>query len=258
MLRPLVTGLLLAALGSAQAGPADTDVVRFHASVRVDVGADGKPTLIEVPEDFPAAVRDFIGKRVSSWQYQPATRDGVPQAATTYVRVDACAVPAEGGFRLAVDFGGNGMRVQGDKPMPPPIYPREAMGLGVEAKFDVIMNIDGQGNASIDRLENESIHRGRERANGQMRQKFVIALQHWVKTLHFDPERVGGQPVAMTQARIPVEFTMAGGTSEWRDALQAQARASSECQAAASGRSAMEPIALHPAVTVNPRPAGEG
>ena len=31
-------------------------------------------------------------------------RDGITGAAVTYVRLGACALPAEGGYRLAVDY----------------------------------------------------------------------------------------------------------------------------------------------------------
>lgn len=258
MLRTIFLGVLLAVLGSAKAQTIDGNVVQFHAAVRVDVGADGKPTRIDVPEDFPASVREFISKRVASWQYQPATRDGVPQAATTYVEIEACAVPVAGGYRLAADFGGNGMRAQGDRPLPPPLYPMHAQMRGVEAEIVVVVNIDGQGNSSFERFESEEFHGGNTRINAAMRQSFENSLRQWAATLHFDPELVGGQPVPMAQASIPVTFSLWRGMDRERAELQAQAKASSECRMASSGQPALEPIALHPAVTVNPQPVGEG
>lgn len=258
----ILLGALLAALGGVQAGaasdkPEDGAVMRFRVSVRVDVDAAGKPTLVEVPEEFPASIRDLITRRVSSWQYLSASRDGVPQSATTYVRVDACAVPVEGGYRLDVDFDGNGPRAAGGQPLPPPRYPHEVQMRGIEAELAVVVNIDGQGNTSFERFENETFHGGRSRINAEMRNKLKTELRQWAKTLRFDPERIAGQPVPMTQIRIPVIFTLADGRADW-EARQAEAKASDACRLASSGQPALEPVALNPAVTVTPHPAGEG
>ena len=101
----------------------ESKAVAFTASVRVDVDATGKPLKVEAPADLPDAIRDYIEKRVATWQYQPATQDGVAVAATTYVAGNACAVPVEGGYRLGLDFENNGMRYAGDQQVPSPRYP---------------------------------------------------------------------------------------------------------------------------------------
>ena len=105
---------------------ADADVVAFNASVRVEVDAAGKPVRIEAPADLPEAIRAFVEKRVASWQYTPAQVAGVPQAAVTYVGVNACAVSVGAGYRLGVDFAGNGPRTAADRTLVPPMYPRLA------------------------------------------------------------------------------------------------------------------------------------
>ncbi len=258
----ILLGALLAALGGTQAGvasdkPEDGAVMRFHVNVRVDVDAAGKPTLVEMPEGYPAPVRDFVTRRVASWQYLPASRDGVPQSATTYVRVDACAVPVEGGYRLDVDFDGNGPRAAGGQPLPSPRYPHEADMRGVEAELTVIVNIDGQGHASFERFENEAFHGGNTRINAGTRKAFETELRQWVQTLRFDPERVAGQPVPKSEVSIPVLFSQSGGRAEW-EARQAEAKASNACRLASGSPPALEPVALNPAVKVTPRPAGDG
>ena len=94
----------------------DKRVVAFNASVRVEVDAAGKPVKVEAPADLPEAIRGYIEKRVASWQYQPAKVAGVARPAVTYVAVNACAVPVSEGFRLGLDFDGNGPRRVGDRP----------------------------------------------------------------------------------------------------------------------------------------------
>lgn len=127
---PLVILSLLTATPVFAGNDADTKVVAFSASVRVDVDATGKPVKVEAPADLPDVIRSYIEKRVATWQYQPAKQDGQPVAATTYVGINACAVPAEGGYRLGLDFNGNGPRNAGDQRLKPPLYPNEPERLG--------------------------------------------------------------------------------------------------------------------------------
>lgn len=159
---------------------------------------------------------------------------------------------------MVAEFGGNGMRPKGDQPLPLPQYPMHAHIRGIEAEIVVVVNIDAQGNESFERFDSEEFHGRNARINAAMRRSFEIELRQWAGTLRFDPELVAGQPVPMAQARIPVTFSVWRGMEQEQAEQQAQAKASSECRLAALGQSALELIALHPAVTVNPRPAGEG
>jgi hypothetical protein len=249
--------LLLAALAlpaGVHAAPADAAaenrVVAFSADVRVDVDAVGKPLKVEAPQDLPPAIRALIEKRVASWQYQPANIGGVAQAATTYVSVHACAVPVPEGYRLGVDFVGNGPRVAAGQVMAPPEYPSAAMRSGYEAAFSLILKMDADGHAVIDRIDRLSISRHARAGD------FELVLRRWAKALRFDPEMVAGKAVT-TDIRIPVDFISpsASRLRALRGELQAKAQASRECRIA-SGDYDMRPIALQPAVTVIPRPPG--
>jgi len=248
---------LLAALSIAAplfAGDAAAPkVVAFNASVRVEVDASGKPVKVEAPADLPEAIRGFVEKRVRSWQYQPAKIEGVAQPAVTYVSVNACAVPVAEGYRLGVDFNGNGPRTADDRRMNPPVYPALAMRAGTEAEFKVILSIDATGTASVEKIEHADID-GRGGAS-----TFEPALRSWAKTVKLDLEQVSGKPVP-TRVRVPVSFKLGGYTRSERaalvDELQAKAIASRECQVAA-GDAGLKPVALQqPAVTVTPTPAG--
>ena len=128
-------GLLGAApVQAAEPAQAKADVVAFNASVRVEVDAAGKPVKVEASQDLPKPIREFVEKRVASWQYLPASINGVPQPATTYVGVSACAVPVAEGYRLGVDFNGNGPRTASDRPLVGPMYPPLAQRSGTEAE----------------------------------------------------------------------------------------------------------------------------
>lgn len=247
----LLLGVLAAANGqAAEPAAAKADVVAFNASVLVEVDAAGKPVKVEAPADLPEAIRGYIEKRVESWQYQPGRLQGLPQASTTYVAVKACAVPIAEGYRLGMDFDGNGPRRAGDQRLDPPRYPALAQRAGTEATFVLILSTDAEGKAEIAAIESADI-RGRAGAA-----EFEPLLRRWAKTVRFDLEQVAGKPVP-TQVRVPVLFSLGlqQDREVLREELQAKAMASRECQMAA-GESGIKPVALEPAVTVIPSPAG--
>lgn len=227
----------------------DKRVVAFNASVRVEVDAAGKPVKVEAPADLPEAIRGYIEKRVASWQYQPAKVAGVARPAVTYVAVNACAVPVSEGFRLGLDFDGNGPRRVGDRPLPPPVYPPRAQMAGTEADFVLILDLRVDGTAEIDSIESAEF-RGRS-GRAELQQE----LHRWVKSVRFDMEMVDGHAVP-SRIRIPVLFTMGprGGRDALIAELQAKAQASRECLAASA--EASKPVALESVVTVIPSPAG--
>lgn len=240
----------LAALTAIAADDAKSKVIAFNASVKVEVDAAGKPVKVEAPADLPEAIRSYIEKRVASWQYQPAKIEGVPQAATTYVAVNACAVPVADGYRLGVDFDANGARAADDKRLAPPMYPKDALHRGTEANFVLVLGVEPDGHAVIDKIEKAEIS---ARAGAK---DFEPLLHRWVKTLRFDPELVAGNPVR-GQVQVPVDFILRdfGNRKALVDELQAKAKASRECQMAATGDAGLKPVALQPSVTVVPIPA---
>jgi hypothetical protein len=247
---PFFAFALLAAMPAVAGDKAEAKVVAFNVSVRVEVDAAGKPVKVEAPADLPEAIRAFVEKRVATWQYIPAKVAGVPQPAVTYVGVGACAVPVAEGYRLGVDFNGNGPRTAADSRLVPPMYPPLAQRSGTEAEFVLILGVEADGHVVIDRIERADVSARRGAS------EFEPLLRRWVKTVRFDPELVAGKPVR-GQVRMPVSFSLdgPGDRRALREELQAKAKASHECQIA-SGESDMKPVALQPAVTVIPQPAG--
>lgn len=253
-LRMMAAALLVALSATAPglgADAAERDVVPFKASVRVEVDAAGKPVKVEAPADLPEAIRGYVEKRVASWQYQPAKLDGVPQSSTTYVSVNACAVPVTEGYRLGVDFNSNGLRTAGDRGIPPPIYPPLAFGARTEATFILILSVGADGRVKLEQIERADIS-GRAGAG-----EFEPLLRRWANTVRFDLEQVAGKPLP-ARVRVPVRFSLGlqQDRKALREELQVKAMASRECQMA-SGGVGITPVALEePAVTVIPQPAG--
>lgn len=238
----------------APSGAAEPDgPVTFSASVRVDVDAGGNLTVVEVPQDLPEAIRKVIESRVRSWQYLPARNNGVPQPATSYVGVRACAVPVEGGYRMGVDFAYNGPRGAGDKPFPAPTYPAAAQMAGTSAEFGVVLEVGGDGQISNVQVEQVSAS-SRRGLSG-----FEPELRRWAKRLHFDLEIVNGQPVS-AQVRIPVSFVSGSSSRNYRatmDDYHQRAMQTRECQMASGQEDGLRPVALQePVIKVIPTPAG--
>ncbi|HWS76810.1 MAG TPA: energy transducer TonB [Thermomonas sp.] len=253
----LLAGLLGATpcAQAAEAAAGGRDVVAFNASVRVEVDAAGKPVKVEAPADLPESIRAFIEKRVASWQYAPARQDGVPAAAVTFVRVGACAIPVAEGYRLGLDFKGNGPAIVNAGPwfMPPPRYPTEMQRRGTEGTFRVAYAIQADGTTKMTSIE------PMEGTSNRDMKAFRAALTGWIEALRYQPEQVNGRAVA-TDMSFPVSFMLSThegprSNAAYREELEARALASKECLAATSPSGPL-PIAQNSPVKVTPVPAG--
>lgn len=254
------TMLLCFAITCAAASPAAAmddaakpDVVAFNTTVRVDVDATGKPVKVEAPADLPEAIRSFIEKRVASWQYAPARANGVPASAVTFVMVGACAMPVAEGYRLGLDFKGNGPAVVDPGPwfMRPPQYPGEAQRGGAEGSFQVSYSIRPDGTTTLGSIVPIQTNTGSRHTRA-----FKQAIASWIEGQRFQPEQVNGMAVA-TEVSFPVDFELRDGgrPGKYREELEARALASKEC-IAASAPSGLLPIATNSPVKVIPVPAG--
>lgn len=252
----LLLGLLAAtSTQAAEPAVAKPGVVAFNASVRVEVDATGKPIKVNAPSGLPEKIRGLIEQRVGSWQYEPAKKDGVAAPVTTYVQVGACAIPTAAGdaFRLGLDYKGHGPGIRSSAgTIPPPSYPPTALMLGITGAFDVTLHVHPDGS-----VEAEAVKQSHGARTKDMRE-FKPHLQAWAKTLRYEPELLGGQPVA-TRLQVPVTFSLSNSTTQdaWEQERLAKLLERSECRIAkATPQRQLEPIALDSPVKVTPTPAG--
>lgn len=247
----IATGLL--AVAPAIAGDNTPDVVAFRADVRVEVDASGKPVKVEAPRDLPDSIRAFIEQRVASWQYTPATRDGKPQAATTYVQVGACAIPSgTGSYHLGVDFKGNGPGIANDRGyLVPPAYPMEALLRRATGEFAVVMAIRQDGTTEV-----VSVTPGETHARASDVKAMTIELRQWANGLRFNPESVAGVAVT-TQLLVSVVFMVDNGDIDARRReIREAALGAEECRLAGGAGPGIQPVAINSPVMVTPTPAG--
>lgn len=254
IIAPFTAAVLVAASSAMAMDDAKPKVVAFNATVRVEVDAAGKPVKVEAPQDLPQGIRGFIEQRVASWQYTPAKENGVAASAVTFVKVGACAIPVPEGYRLGLDFKGNGPRlVAASDRLPAPPYPSEAIRSAVEGTFKVSYAIQPDGGTRLESIE--TLSGGKKYANS-----FRSTLTKWAEGLRYEPELVNGRPVTTTMS-FPVQYMISKGghgpewLSKYKEELRARAISSEECMAASLAEGLM-PIALDSPVKVTPAPAG--
>jgi len=233
--RILLAGLALLA-GFADAA----EPIAFRAEARVEVDATGKPNRIEASADLPEAVRTFIEKQVATWRFAPPSRDGVTGSGVTYLKLGACAVPVANGYRMAIDYKGNGPRIAGSSILPPPRYPVSEMIAGRGAQLVVKWIVETNGRATLEQVERT------DGAKVRRIDPFEKAIREWVTTLRYEPEQLDGKAVR-TRVTVPVTFMAGGakGPTAFKQELIEQARQSPECQLADSRLpGGLQPVAV--------------
>jgi hypothetical protein len=217
--------------------------VIFKADAKVELDIAGKPMRIEVSPDLPAPVRQVIERRVASWHFSPPTRDGKVDTGVTYLSLGACAIPLDGGgYRLAVDFKGNGPRAER---MLVPYYPVQARRAGREATLVAKYVVETDGSATLQAID--YIDGIRDRREG-----FDEAVQAWVDALRYRPEEFGGKPVR-TRLETRMDFVLAGkGSAQLQRYTQVRAQRSPECRLATTPAASLEPVALDSPIRVDP------
>ena len=139
-------------LASSVALAAEPEVISFRTDAKVVLDPAGKPLSIEAAADLPAPVREFIEQRVATWSFSVRQHEGQSGGAVTYLKLGACAIPVEGGgYRLAVDFKGNGPVIMG--PMQAPGFPMEARHSGESADTLVTYMVEPDGTATFEGVE---------------------------------------------------------------------------------------------------------
>lgn len=240
MRNAMTVGLLLVSITAMAAEP-----VAFNAEAKVTLDASGKPLLIEASPDLPDPIRQFIERKIATWQFTPPTRDGKIASGVTYLSLGACAVPIDGGYRMAVDFKHNGPKIATGPFLMPPAYPHAAKVAGRGATLMVKYIVEPDGQATLESIE-------RTDGPNDRRDGFVAALRGWVAAMRYVPEQFDGKPVR-TRIQVPVKFSMTDDSrAQFRQELSDRARRSAECQIAGNAGEGLQPVAMDSPIQVLP------
>jgi len=168
-------------------------------SIGADVDAQGHVTATQVDPDVPASVATVLASAVRQWRFVPATRDGQPVPAHTFIRAKLQALPnTSGQYNLRISFVGNGPKIGREAVQPR--YPRDAIRARQSAFTVLAATVQPDG--SLTDMNVTSEYEG-----WPLRPYFKAAVLAAAKQWHAVPEQVDGQPVA-TRMRIPVSFTI--------------------------------------------------
>ena len=169
--------------------------------VGANVDATGHVIATQVEQDVPASIVAVLTSAVKQWQFAPATRNGQPVPAHTFVYAKLLALPnASGQYDLRISYAGNGPKF--DRAGWKARYPRDAVQRRQAAFVFVNATVQPDG-----RLGNITVNS--QFAEWPVATSFKDAALKAARSWHFTPEQVDGQPVA-TQVRIPMNFTFSG------------------------------------------------
>lgn len=193
---------IFAMIGPAGAGetPGKPALAVITTQARVEVGADGRVIAVQPDTTLPAAVAQAIQRTIGAWRFAAPVRDGQPAGGVTYVQIGACAVNVDGDMRMAFDYQGNGPRRHGPSTPRPSSSIAQQIRPGEAVKLQLTYRVGADGVATV-----ESVDRISGKAN--ISNAFRPAVEEWIRASKFEPELVGGEPVA-TRMSLPIEFTV--------------------------------------------------
>lgn len=212
------TGVLLASVCSAAGAKEAAKPVTFTTSARVEVDADGKLVKVEAAQDLPEPVRAYVERQIAQWKFAPNVREGVSGNSTTWIRLGACALPKDDGtYAMGLAFGGNGPRGYENMGLP---WETQSflMRSRMTGRIDVTYVVNPDGSAKMETVEGLG-------GSGYRRQ-IQQGLDRWFDQMRFEPETVGGKPVA---TRIGLVINVLDNP---RDSQLPNASVSEECQRA--------------------------
>lgn len=225
----LLTGAALAGSALAQGAAKPPQLTTFATQARVEIDASGKVVSVAPDPKLLPLVADAVRSTVAALVFEPARRDGQPVGGVTHVHLGACAAPVDDGFRLAIKYHNHGPgRVGASLPQ----YPAALLRPGMWTRLQLDYRVEADGTAVVENLD---VDRGNARDRGAAR----AMMQQWLDGNRFEPELVGGMPVA-TRVSMPIEIiamkkTMASRSGPAREAqalMQAKALQATTCQAA--------------------------
>jgi TonB family protein len=216
--------LLLLPLPVLAANPKKAPSVEFYASAWADVDASGAAHVDEVDkisrlEDVPALaaavvhIKDLLKQRIESWQFVPATREGIAAPSRTHVHIRLGMDDGNGGLGIRIMSASTGL---GARNMSPPRYPPNAMRGFREARVMLLVNYGEDGKvASVKVEELKDIYRGKLGGRGlaEFKDAAVDAARNW----SFQNEIVDGRPRA-GQTRVPVTFCLTDACTRMSEA----------------------------------------
>ncbi len=215
---------LLAAPVTVDAGDGEAITAQeFHVEAAVEIDATGKVAQAAPDPHVHPSLADGMLDVVNGLEFTPLTIDGRSVTGKTHVYLRGCAVPAEGGLRVAYDVTGIGPGRERANPR----YPREAVLSNASGLFTVLYRVQPDGRGVVEAITPE----GRSKAKLPI---FKPVILEWIEGGTYVPEVIDGVAVT-TRMRRQIEFLAPGSRRRTPDTVS-----SSACQRAATDGNAVE------------------
>lgn len=240
----IVLGMLALVLAASTSAGKKQDLpepIAFNASAKAVIDSTGKPSKVEASEKLPDVMRDFIERQVATWRFSPAMVDGVARGGVTYVSLGGCAVPIDGGYRMAINYKGNGPGYpNGATRQAPMRYPMDAARLGEQGSWTLDYYVEPDGATTLISVTPLLARQGGKK-------HLEPALREWVKQMRYLPEELDGKTVR-TRISMPISFSVERASSRKRIAreIQEQTNATPECAAVMDEDSSQHPVVMDP------------
>ncbi|MBI2397820.1 MAG: energy transducer TonB [Xanthomonadales bacterium] len=188
----------------------------FDFSVVADIDAQGRVVQADLNNDKVGDVfANGIEKLVREWRFHPATRAGKAVATHTTLRAHVVADIDDSGAKMTASYRGHGPRTLLQAP---PQYPATALRSGTNAEVEARVRVSANGD-----VESAEVYAARTtHANAAMGKRFIEETLKTLREWKFEPEQVGGQPVA-SELIVPIRYTTDGQPSKrWTWTLEPQ------------------------------------
>jgi TonB family protein len=190
----LLSLLMLAPLAALAAEPPRE--ARVNASLALDLDADGRIVALAPIGKTAEGLKDFLLREVAAWTFEPGRIDGrgVPTRTTLVVTL-AASKAGDDALALRIVDATTGPAVAKGAP---PSYPRESIRARESGEVLLRVDVDPAGRATTVAVEHSN-------ASRRLRNAAIAAAREWT----FEPERVGGHPIAATIV-LPIRFCLTG------------------------------------------------
>jgi hypothetical protein len=202
--------LTIGAIDTASAQKATTPVIEITATGEIQIAPDGHVNDYQLKSKLSPTIAALIDRNARSWQFEPVVVDGKAVIAKTKMTLYLRGEPTSGdSYSLSianVNFG-----TLTHSKLEPPVYPPEAVrvGLGAKVVLNILIDVDGKvieavaGQTSLGRrAKNEQ----EAEAWRELFEKASIkAVKHW---RYYWSELVDGKPTKRRYAIAPLVFSI--------------------------------------------------
>lgn len=180
----------------ASAKKAPDQTFDFHLNYQLVLAANGSIETLELKrKDIKLEAVAQFEKKIRSWQFTPATIDGVPQKTETNLWVRVQANPAvDGSYAVKILDAGTGTGAP--NMLAAPTYPHNELRQGKEAVLRLLISYDATG--KVISAEQSGVKQ-------QGDKPFEVASVRAAKQWRFVPEKINGVGVP-GQAYVPIRF----------------------------------------------------